>query len=519
MSLLNGLSALGSGVASYAATAGAEAQKADAAQALQASGGVIQGGLIAQRGALEAELARQAGVIAAANKTAELNQSGGIAASAASALAETQSVARVQAAGIAAAAPTDAQKNILFYQKMGWIPGGATAGGAASATPSGNAASAAAPAQSSDNSSSGVDAGTWDGSTSQSNATATPTQGAPPQNPATSNPLVRSAMGLPRIGSEDDIRSAIAQQVANDPASANLAAGDQAALIEQKLATSTGKMASPDAIHSNAAAIARYDMEPIQGRALTQGGGAEIMNEVTKLNPDYNAPKYFAKKAAEAAITTGGSLAPQLASMDASMGHVDQVGKLYEKLGNYPAGFSVLNAPMNKVLQLAGAQPIANQIQQSIRALATEGNRVFAGNAGTQSEIDDWIKTFPFNSPINVQMGALSNFVDLVGEKFNSIAGRAAVDLGKDAGTDLMLPKSRAIYNKWTTQGDNTTAGGSASPAAAASSGTLPTAESPTSSTRGAAPTLKPPSIGEVQQGYSFTGGNPADPASWKAVK
>lgn len=385
-SLLNGLSSLGSGVASYAANAGAEAQKADAAQALQASGGVIQGGLIAQRGALEAELARQAGVIAATNKSAELTQSGGIAATAASNLASTQAAARVQEAGLQAAAPTEAQKNILFYQRMGWIPGGQSDTSSASAQPP---SSGAAPSG---------------GSPPTNGAALAPPSGSvtPPaaQGSAMDNPLVRSAMGLPPAGSEAANRLAIAQDVKSDPSMKNASPGQVAAEIENRYQIATAKIADPATRDALATAIANYQLSPLDERARQMAGGPETMKKVLDINPDYQEGRYPEVNKALTAFTTGPQ-GDKTRFLNVGVQHLDVFDQAAADLRN--GDTKALNSLGNYFSDQFGT-PAPNTFNGLKQIVATEIEKAVAGGIGASADRDRLLASLnAANSPEQLQ--------------------------------------------------------------------------------------------------------------------
>lgn len=226
MSLMNGLSAAGSGLASYSANYGAEQQKADAAAQLQQSGGVIAGGLQAQRAALEAEQARQADAM----------------------LAARESAGRQETARLQNEADTP---EIKLFRALGVLP------------QRGNQASSTSSAAS-------------NGSSTATSSSGTAAVSSPPSGASTTaidNPIVAKALGLPAPGSDDAIRRAIAAGVSSDPVFKDRSASDQAAEIKKRLASASASLSS-DALDTIADRTIAGDTSALTGLGYGEGGAA-----------------------------------------------------------------------------------------------------------------------------------------------------------------------------------------------------------------------------------------------------
>lgn len=363
-SLMNGLSSAGQGLASFATTTGLEAQKADAAQALQASGGVIQGNLQTQRAQLEQQQAILADQLATARESGGRVQAGGIAATAA-ALEQAAAQKRTETT-INADTP-----EIKLLRALG-VP---LAGDAAR-------------------------------SPAQSNATPSPS-GAPQPGggvgmPANQmdNPLVVKALGLPQTGSEAANRLAIAQDVRGDPAWKYKTAGQQAAEIENRYQIATAKIADPETRDTLAAAIANYQLSPLDERARQMPGGPETMKTVLKLNPDYQEGRYPEINKTMVAFGPGPE-GDKTRFLNVGVQHLDVFDQAAQALKN--GDIKGLNSLSNYFQDQFGvAAP--NTLDGLKQIVATEIEKAVAGGIGASGDRDRLMKSLSgANSPQALQ--------------------------------------------------------------------------------------------------------------------
>ena len=256
VSLLNGLSAAGAGIAQFAGAAGLEQQRNNLAQqsailadqlattretALEGQRQTFATGLQAQ---LQAFQGTQTDKEIAAREAAALQSQGA---------ATTLEKMRENA-------PTETEKLFRFLKIN---PDGTPI--AAAPTPAGTSVA------------------------SSDTGGSAPSSSTPPAVAAdpTSNPLVAKALGLPQLGSEDSIRRGIAADVKADPQFKYKSAGMQGAEVENRLAIAQGKMTDPTSRAQMAAAIASYQLPPLSGFAAAKPGGPETMAQVMAINPDY----------------------------------------------------------------------------------------------------------------------------------------------------------------------------------------------------------------------------------------
>ncbi len=482
MSLMNGLSAAGAGLAQFAGTAGLELQK----QQLANQSAILADQLATTR---ESTLQGQQQTFQAGQtekqQTFQASQS---------TQAQQAEMARVQAGEAGAMARTQATINappetVKLLKALGVpLPNGAppSDGGTtpAAPTPSGGTPPAMPGPRASQVTPATADA-------------TTPTPTATPSADLTSNPLVAKALGLPMPGSEDAIRRAIATDVAADPQFKYKSAGAQGAETEHRLSIAKAQIGTPEALAATAKAIANYQYSPQEGRAIMMAGGPEVTQKIFELNPNYNATNYDAVKETQKAIAFGGSLSVPILAMNTSMGHAAHFLDVAQQLGNYSGG-NWANFFPNKLAENTGQQPLVNALKQTAFAMAEEGNKIYAGNAGTETAIDHWYQTFPSNGSLADQVVAIKNFAQLMGDKFDTMTYQVNQTLGKAGlpSAELLFPKAAATYQRLTSMGsDGKPVAGTPAPAAS---------------------TPAVPSVGAVMQGYKFLGGDPSKQDSWQ---
>ena len=443
-SLLNGLSALGAGVAQFAGQSGLELQRAQLAQqqtvladqlattretGLQASGGAIAAAAAAKQQAFETGQTQQTLAAAAARvATEQAGESGRNAATIAAESARQRQLldAEMERARYTANAPTPEMRDVAAFS-----------GGAQPGTPEYQRAvfgQAAAKL--------GIPPDLYGTPGSGGTAPA----GGSTSGAATPN----AALPGPRVGKSptSDAGSAYTPQATpldNGPPPG----GYNEAVLAGKPAWLVAK------VH----AINEGREEPPNPRSQNDYKSPEfVANQLLhEYNPKFDATLYPVRLEAQKAIAPGGSLFTAVSAMNTSMGHIDHLGSLYAELGNLGGG-TLVNAPLNLIAANTGHYPVINAIKQTVDAMATEGNRIYSGNAGTESEIDSWKKTFPLNGSLADQQRALQNFAQLMGAKFETLATQvnAAAGYPGRGPIELLTPKAKATYQRQTTQAQPT---------------------------------------------------------------
>jgi hypothetical protein len=392
---MNGLSAMGTGLAQFAGQAGLEAQKsaladqqailADQLATTRESAGRVQAGQIAATAATQAQGATAANI---ATEQAGANTRNTATIAGTKANTEATIAAENQRQQNLLNQPPDLIRTLKFLGVD--IPGlTPSSGGSAPAT--GATPSSAAPAANGTSTPTGAATPTPGASdtTSPSSAPA----GASPQGASSGtaaqskpnpldNPLVAKALGWPQAGSEEALRRAVAADVNNDPAFKYQTAGQRAVETELRVNVAKGTMTSPATQQANAALIASYQMKPLDGFALTRQGGAETMAMVSKLNPDYQESRYPEINKAMSSFGPG-KQGDIVRSLDVGVQHLGVIDQAAQNLGNTDIG--VVNTVKNAFQKQFGYAP-PTTFDGLKQIVSTEIEKAVAGGIGSAGD-------------------------------------------------------------------------------------------------------------------------------------
>jgi hypothetical protein len=535
VSLLNGISSLGAGVSAFAATAGLEQQKAALAQqqtiladqlattretGLQASGGVIAAAAADKAQAAQAANiateqtganTRNAATIAGTSANTTLT--GSINAAAALKLQDFE----LAKARLVASLPTPEEREVRAYS--GAAPGTAEYRKAVSDMAmvklgmDPNTYSTSTPAAGGGATAPPLPMPSTNGSVSAPDVSGTV---APPIAPLPGTPGASPpAVGTKATGTS----SSLATPSALPPVIASAVQGDSgtpvAALkpglglsyrpIEPGLDKGAPPggynervlLGQPEWLVSMVHGMNEGRIEPPTPRSLSdvkslgtpEGRAARLLAEY---NPSFDAGLYPARIKMRESIATG-PIGDGIQAANTVIQHATEFVDKAADLNNGRIPF--FNWVGNNVLDNTGS-PRPGNLREAISTLAAEARKVYAGaGGGTQSELDAWEKNFAFSGSPAQQGGNISTLVGLLRGKLTAVANRINAGMQTNiSALDLLNPTARASYDKLSAPG-----GTNAVP---------PAAGSP-----------KLPTIGDVQQGYTYSGGNPADPKSWQQVQ
>jgi hypothetical protein len=318
-------------------------------------------------------------------------------------------------------------------------------------------------------------------------------------------------LGIGVPGSDEAIRYAMAQDIKTDPATRGLTAGQQGALIEQRMAVAKGTMIDPGTQDISAKAIAGYQMAPPTGQAASRAGAAETMAKALQYNPDYQPGRFDEIKTAMTAFGSGDQ-GDKLRFLDVGTQHLDVFDKAINAL-NSPNGLPVVNALLNPLKTQYGLSA-PNTFEGLKQIVATEISKAISGGIGTGDDRDRLMKSLDDAKNADQLHDMVNGFRSLMGGQLMGLKQQyeqsTGIKQGMFAFENKLTPAALAALTPAAKEN-------SAPPSASVVTPPAPATEPAAAPKANAAP--KPPAIGEVQQGYTFQGGDPSDPASWKAAK
>lgn len=245
-------------------------------------------------------------------------------------------------------------------------------------------------------------------------------------------------------------------------------------------------------------------ISPPSSFALSKPYWQGMIAKAADYDPTFDQTTWAGRVATRKDFTAGKSAAA-VTALNTALAHAGTLVGNFDALNNFR--FTPANTVLNAVEPLFG-DARQNTAQQTVDALASEARKVFAASGGGNlTELQEWQKSFPLNGSPNQQHKALTNFVELLDGRLQALSDQYNRGMGRtDDPINLLQPKARAVYEKLTGREPENATG-------------YQTGQTPATAATPATPaTPKPPAIGEVQQGYSFMGGNPADPNSWQPV-
>jgi len=238
-------------------------------------------------------------------------------------------------------------------------------------------------------------------------------------------------------------------------------------------------------------AIAEGRMALPTGTALKSKYWQEILNDVAQYDPSFDLANAPSRVQTFKEYKTGQS-AKNITALNTVMGHLEGLRKAADGLKN--TNWPIVNEVKNWTKTQKG-DPEVKRFGVNAVAVAHELAKVFVGSGvGALEDRREWMKKIS-DSASPAQMDAfftetaqlLESRLSALNERYNQGMGRVVKE-----GLDFLDPKSQVIFNDLM--------GRTELPAAAGASGGAPV-------------------IGTVEQGYRFTGGDPANPQSWQKVQ
>lgn len=144
-----------------------------------------------------------------------------------------------------------------------------------------------------------------------------------------------------------------------------------------------------------------------------------------------------------------GQAAKGVTAINTALQHAGTLVGDFDALNNF--SFTPLNSVVNSVESTFGDSR-QTKAAQTVDALASEARKVFAASGGGNlTELQEWQKSFPLNGSPDQQHAALTGFVQLLDGRLQALADQYNRGMGRtDDPLSLLQPKARAVYEKLT---------------------------------------------------------------------
>lgn len=226
------------------------------------------------------------------------------------------------------------------------------------------------------------------------------------------------------------------------------------------------------------------------GFAMKSPYWQNMLNLVAAYDPGFDQVNYNARAATRKDFVAGKS-AVNIKALNTAIAHAGSLEDAYQKVGN--GSFPIINRIENWArvnLGDTGRQAAMADTSAKAEALAHELAQVFRQTGMSEGEINAWKQRVDPNSTPAQMKATIDAALELMTGRLQALGASYQQGMGvsKDP-LELLSPQARAQWERLT---------GTAAP-----SGTSVSAR-------------RVPAVGEVRNGWTFTGGDPASPGSWR---
>lgn len=249
-----------------------------------------------------------------------------------------------------------------------------------------------------------------------------------------------SALELPTIGQPKQF-TVLPHGVADAPVQVNDASGERSSAGSapetalyvtpegiQRLTNSEGMAnkyapfspatyVNPETAGGVAKGIASYTIAPLSAQAMRTQQGYETMQQVYKINPDYDATKFATKNKARQAFATG-KQGDIVRSLSVANNHLDQLADAAAALKNGPS--PIANAIVNEFATQTGHPEVTN-FNSMVEVVGDEVVKAVVGTPGTGGDRDAIKKNFSGSSSPASILGAVQHYKGLMGGQLDGL--------------------------------------------------------------------------------------------------
>lgn len=198
-------------------------------------------------------------------------------------------------------------------------------------------------------------------------------------------------------------RAAIADDVKNDPEFKDKPVGAQAAEVETRLKIAQGTLSDSASNKSLAEEIASYQVAPLSSFAMARPAGQQVMAEIKKLNPDYQATRFSEINRAMTQFGAG-KQGDTIRSLNVATQHLETIDEAAEALKN--GKVQAFNQIGNRIAAETG-NPAPTTFDALKQIVGTEIEKAVSGGIGAVADRDRLMKSLDgANSP--AQLAAVS---------------------------------------------------------------------------------------------------------------
>lgn len=190
--------------------------------------------------------------------------------------------------------------------------------------------------------------------------------------------------------------------------------------------------------------IANYEEDPTKVASMRGGMREQLTQWVNQVNPEYDAGLFTNRAPTRKAFTTG-TQGQQINAINTAIGHIDQITKLGEKLGN--GKFVPGNEFYNWARTTFGSDAVTN-FDTLKGALAGEVASVLAKSGATVSGIAEAEKNVRAASSPQQLAGYVKTLLPVMGSKLNALNYQYHQAMGENDSFSALSPEAKSILQK-----------------------------------------------------------------------
>jgi hypothetical protein len=242
----------------------------------------------------------------------------------------------------------------------------------------------------------------------------------------------------------------------------------------------------------------------IQGDLSAQGRNLQKLAPLASLvDPTFSMTEFPKRVAQMKNYSAGGKQFQEIQAINTVAGHLDNLSKSADDLNN--TRFPWWNTVANTALQATG-DPRVDKFNTDKQAVTNELSKAYRGGHVTEGDVREWQSNISAAKSPEQLKSVIGEMNELLNSKRQALEDGYKSSMGK-----APLPEEFSSVSKRAGEVFNRVADWShgvktEKPAAAATPSGSPAMPGP-------------PKVGDIQQGYRFKGGNPADPHSWEPVR
>lgn len=187
---------------------------------------------------------------------------------------------------------------------------------------------------------------------------------------------------------------------------------------------------------------------PPTGRAATSPQWLAVMEAAAQQDPNFNAADYHTRYATRQSFVGQGKNALNVTALNTAIGHIGDLDKQVDALGNMGGLFTPLNGLKNSTESTFG-DPRLKTFNTTKKAVAGEVTRVFRQTGGTEADMKDFQGGLDAAGSPEQLHAVTQKMTQLLASRLDALAQQYKSGLGQEKnGIEFLTPKARAIYSK-----------------------------------------------------------------------